>query len=150
MCTKFFKNQSLTLLNTSNTFLKKRGISLLLPFIFFSSCTQQQKSIKDLSDELASFECRAISLRNQRFELADKIRFTQDTLLNSAGDTLVLNKKLLAMDAEKQALLDKSIRLADTIGKKTAILMRDYFTDKKKEIEFYRLLEIALKKKGCK
>lgn len=89
-------------------------------------------------------------MRNQRFELADKIRFTQDTLLNSAGDTLVLNKKLLAMDAEKQALLDKSIRLADTIGKKTAILMRDYFTDKKKEIEFYRLLEIALKKKGCK
>lgn len=63
-------------------------------------------------------EVRAITLREQRFALANEIRFTQDTLLRTdSGDARAaeLEAKLKVFAARKDSLLVASLALADTI-----------------------------------
>jgi hypothetical protein len=101
-------------------------------------------------NELVDFECRAIHLRNRRFELADKIRFTQDTLLHTTGDTIQLSKRLLVFNDQKKILLANSLALADSISKETREIQQQYLIDKEKEKAFFRLMEAELKKRDCK
>lgn len=113
------------------------------------SCTHQHNELKNIVNDISNFECRAEHLKNQRFELADKIRFTQDSLPKVA-DTSILHNKLLKMDTEKQLLVTKSLQLADTIRQKMNVVMTQYFTDKQVEDSFNNMLNRALEKKGCK
>jgi hypothetical protein len=123
---------------------------LFFTVVIFLSCTGRQPKLEKLADDIAGYECRAVALRNQRFELADKIRFTQDTLLHFSGDTAVLHHKLIVMENNKQLLLTQSLQLADTISKKIDFIMSGYFNDKNNQKEFNQLLNEALKKRGCK
>lgn len=69
-------------------------------------------------ERLAEMEVRAITLREQRFALANEIRFTQDTLLRTdSGDARAaeLEAKLKVFAARKDSLLVASLALADTI-----------------------------------
>jgi hypothetical protein len=101
---------------------------------------------------MADLECRAIELKNKRFQLADNMRFAQDTLLHfkSFSDTISLQQRLKEWDIQKLSLVNESLALADSIKLQMEIIMPRYFTDKKKEQEFNRLLEEALKKNGCR
>lgn len=148
MCIKFYTIQ-LDVLHCTKIFFIQAGIYVSLSVIFLS-CSDKHQRMDKLADDMADYECRAVTLRNQRFELANKIRFTQDTILQQAGDTIPLHNKLTAMENEKQVLLVQSLQLADTIRQKVDFMLTNYFTDKSKEKEFNQLLDAALKRKGCK
>ena len=74
--------------------LKTLLYALIVLFTF--SCQKHKSDIKDLVNQFADLECRAIALREQRFDLANQMRFTQDTLLltTGKGDTTRLKVKL--------------------------------------------------------
>ncbi len=120
----------------------------VIPAFFLSACGSQP-NLQDLTNDLADVECQAIQLREQRFQLANTIRFTQDSLLKSGSDSLTWVKKLQQLDAEKQMLLAKSLQLADTITRKTNAALGN-LSDKEKQQAFSAMLDEALKKRGCK
>lgn len=120
-------------------------IYILLVFIF-SSCGNHDPNLQRLTAEIAIIECRAEKLKDHRFALADKIRFTQDTILEKSKDTIELRNQLVKMEKEKQLLLTQSLQLADTIKQKMEFLMTNYLTDKKRENEFNQFLKEEIKK----
>ena len=120
-------------------------IYILLSFIF-SSCSNHDPNLQRLTAEIAIIECRTEKLKDHRFALADKMRFTQDTILQKSKDTIELRNQLVEMEKEKQLLLTQSLQLADTIKQKMEFLMTNYLTDKKRENEFNQFLKEEIKK----
>lgn len=101
-------------------------------------------------EQLADRSCRAISIRKQRFLLADQIRFAQDTLLQtkSKADSDRLQVRLKIYLTQKPELLKQSLALADTIHRQLDSLMP--YTDKVAQKRFTKSLDSLLAKKGCK
>ncbi len=89
------------------------------PFILgcVVSCQQKQPDFKERVNKFADLECRAIGLREKRFALADRIRFTKDSLfqLTNKADTSTLHLKLETYNQDKEVMLQQSVSLADTI-----------------------------------
>ncbi len=116
----------------------------------FNSCGIHNDNLTQSINQLADLECRAINLREQRFSLANKLRFAEDSLrLKNTSTGLEVNQNMVALQLQKDSLLKNSIALADSIK----IIMEDLFakkltTDKSKK-EFNQELNKALIKKGC-
>lgn len=98
---------------------------------------------------LANRSCRAISIRQQRFALADKIRFAMDTLAHtkSKSDSVRLQSDLNKYSKQKDTLLKESLSLADTIHRQLDSIMP--YTDKVAQKRFTAKLNALLSKKGC-
>jgi hypothetical protein len=112
-----------------------------------SSSTQVNKA---KLEQLADRSCRATSIREQRYTLADKIRFTQDSLAktkNRAGSQR-LQSRLNGYLQQKDILLKASLALADTIRMQLDSLLP--YTDKAAQKRFTALLDSMMKAKGCK
>jgi len=97
-------------------------------------------------------ECRAITLREQRFALANEIRFTQDTLIRANGnvDTARLQSKLGRLNMEKERMTQQSLQLADSIKQTLDSLMSHYLTQQQDKEQFNQLLNAKLKDMHCK
>ena len=131
----------------------KAIIIIISVAIISCSCKSEHQQMNASVAAIAKLECSAISLRNQRFSLADKIRFGQDSLmsLTKAGrDTASLNKHLSALDSEKQVLHLKSVVLADSIKATMEKVMALYIGNKEEERLFNHLLDSTLKSGSCK
>ena len=115
------------------------------------SCKSGKGDIKGTVDKFADLECRAMTLREKRFELANKIRFTEDTLLHptAKADTSKLKLKLQAFNKEKDVLLKQSLSLADTIRNQLNDLMKNQLADEKDKANFDQTLKTALEERGC-
>jgi hypothetical protein len=115
------------------------------------SCKSEKKDIKGAVDKFADLECRAITLREKRFELANQIRFTEDTLTHPTAnaDTARLRLKLEGFNKEKETLLKESLSLADTIRLQLNDLMKNQLTDQKDKANFDQLLNATLEQRGC-
>lgn len=100
-------------------------------------------------NRLADRTCRAISIRQQRFDLANKIRFAQDTLALSKNknDSIRLQNCLKLYLNQKDALLTSSLQLADTIRRQLDSLVP--YTDQAAQKRFKARLDSLLKRKGC-
>jgi hypothetical protein len=101
-------------------------------------------------EQLADRSCRATDIRQQRFALADKIRFTQDSLAkakNGAGSQR-LQSRLKGYLEQKNILLKASLALADTIRVQLDSLLP--YTDKAAQKRFTAALDSIIKAKGCK
>jgi len=100
-------------------------------------------------DLLADRSCRAISIRQQRFALANKIRFATDTLASLKGkaDTMRLHNKLQVCLGQKDSLLKASLALADTIRMQLDSMMP--YSDKPAQKRFTAKLDSIIKAKGC-
>jgi uncharacterized membrane protein len=98
---------------------------------------------------LADRTCRAIGIRQQRFALADQIRFAEDTLFKtkSKSDSARLTAELAHFAGQRADLLKKSLALADTIRSQLDSIMP--FTDKVAQQRFTRKLDSLLARKGC-
>jgi hypothetical protein len=137
-------------------FKKKNSISskcfLVISTLLFYACNNTNIEKEQMVKSLADLECRAIEFKNKRFELANQIRFAQDTLLQlkTTSDTLLIQIRLKDWDNQKQLIVNQSLSLADSIKLQMQLIMARYFTDKKNEKEFNILLDAALKKKGCR
>lgn len=126
----------------------------LLLFIVAASifgCNNEKTDIKGLVDRFADLECRAMSLRERRFELANQLRFTQDTLLASTAvkDTLRLKLKLESFNKEKDILLQQSLSLADSIKNTLNDIMKNSLTKAEDKHAFNEALNQTLIEKGC-
>ena len=100
---------------------------------------------------MADIECKAIALRKQRFALADKIRFTQDTILKhtSVTDSARLELNLLFYNKEKEKLVSESLLLADTIRSRLDSLRIFIFKNSDDKNQFDQKLKEALAERGC-
>jgi len=111
-----------------------------------------QKALAAATGDLANIECRAFALRNQRFELANKMRFMQDSLagMKLPEDSAKIQQDLAKLNVKKDSILTASLHLADSIKIQLDFVMTHYLTDKEKEQEFNRELDALLTKNGCK
>lgn len=128
----------------------KLTISFFLLLIISTGCHKHQSTVSDHQlNELANCSCKAISLRKQRFELANKIRFLQDTLGDPKrkGDYPRLRADLALDLKQKDILLKSSLLLADTIHHKLDSIMP--YNDKEAQKRFTIQLKNILAKKGC-
>ena len=124
---------------------------LVISMLIIFSCNNTSSDKETMVKLLVNMECRAITLKNKRFQLADNIRYAQDTLLHykSITDTALIQIRLKDLDFQKQLIVNQSLALADSIKLQMEIIMPRYFDNKKKEMEFNMLLDEALKKNGC-
>ncbi len=115
------------------------------------SCNNKPASQLDKSrlEQLAVRSCRAKTIRKQRFILADKIRFTQDSLAKTknAADAKRFQSKLTDYLKQKSVLLKASLSLADTIRMQMDSLVP--YTDKAAQKRFTASFDSILKAKGC-
>lgn len=125
--------------------------NFLLIAVVIVSCKANKPDINLLVNNFSEIECRSISLRTQRFILANKIRYTQDTLIHTHNynDTSRLNKNLKDLSKEKENILGASLVLADSIKKQLDRIFQNHLADTAYKTKFNRLLNTTLKKKGC-
>ena len=95
---------------------------------------------------MAQVECKAIQLREQRFALADDIRFTQEKImqLKGKGDTTQLSNKLSQLYKRKEVLLTASLQLADQIKHRLDSIMTTELNSPKERSEFSIQLNNAM------
>ncbi|MCW3111088.1 MAG: hypothetical protein JWQ09_5594 [Segetibacter sp.] len=126
---------------------------LLLPVLvmFTISCQSRETDIKGMVDKFADLECRAMSLREKRFDLANQLRFTQDTLLQTTDkrDTTRLKLKLEFFNKEKDAMLQQSLSLADSIHNELSDLMKNKLANQNDKATFNQMLNNTLLQRGC-
>jgi hypothetical protein len=122
---------------------------LLLVMIAFSCHKPVAAANNAKLDELADRTCQAISIRQQRFALANKIRFTQDSLTNLKlkGDSRRLQARLKDYMLLKDSLLKSSLAMADNIRLQLDSLVP--YGDKGAQKRFTATLDSLLAKKGC-
>jgi hypothetical protein len=115
------------------------------------SCNKPASTVNTARmNQLADRSCRAMSIRQQRYALADKIRFAQDTI-GTTNDEKVkgrLQNSLKGYLVQKDSLLKVSLTLADTIHRQLDSLMP--YTDKAAQKRFTAQLDSLLAKRGCK
>lgn len=129
--------------------MKRTAFFLVL--IILTGCNKQPShTFQYRLNLLADRSCRAMSIRKQRFELANNIRFVTDTLARtkSKRDSVRLQSQLAFYNKQKGVLLKASIRLADTIHRQLDSLVP--YNDKAAEKRFTAQLHELLAKKGCK
>ena len=116
---------------------------LVISMLILFSCNNISSDKDTMVKLLVNMECRAIELKNKRFQLADNIRYAQDTLLHfkSITDTDLIQIRLKNYDIQKQLIVNYSLTLADSIKLQMEIIMPRYFNTKKMEMEFNMLLD---------
>lgn len=125
-------------------------LALFTTVCLLFSCSEAD-SLTGNINRMADLECRAMALRKERFVLADKIRFAQDTLLqkSAATDSISLQQSLVVFNEEKEKLLSQSLLLADTIHKQLDSLRKFVFKNKEEKDQFDEKLKKVLAERGC-
>ena len=124
----------------------------LLILLFASSCKSEKKKVdfSGMAQSIADIECRAISIREKRFELANDIRFIQDTLLVTKNiDSVRLKLKFAYLNNERETIISKSQLMADTIKNLIDSLSKNYLIDPASKKQFNDSLNAILAKRGC-
>ncbi|MEO6849000.1 MAG: hypothetical protein ABI203_02895 [Mucilaginibacter sp.] len=124
-------------------------VILFLVLLTAVACSNPVNNKDGRINLLADRTCRAITIRQQRFDLANKIRFAQDTLSKTKdeNDSLRLKSELDNFAEQKGTLLKESLALADTIRLQLDSIMP--YTDKAAQKRFTHSLDSLLAKKGC-
>lgn len=130
----------------------KSNIFYLACFILLVvSCNTSKPDLNKMVNDFADLECRAILLREQRFALANQIRFTEDTLLQTknAADTVRLRSNLATFAGQRETLTQHSLALSDTIRIVLDSLMQKHLPEKDDKEKFNEMLNSTLKDRGC-
>ncbi|GEO08549.1 hypothetical protein [Segetibacter aerophilus] len=124
---------------------------LLTTLLTAFSCKDEKTNVKVLVNKFADLECRAMTLREQRFELANQLRFTQDTLMQRSkqADTTRLQSRLIAFNQQKEIMLKQSLLLADSIHTSLDDIMKNQLASKSEKQAFNDMLNEALVQRGC-
>lgn len=113
----------------------------ILSVLVFVSCAERENNI-DVKN-IAKLSCTATSLKQQRFALADSIRFYEDSVLNfSKSDQFKKNrwqKILESMSERKLKLMKESRTLADALNDQIYAATRTMTLDEKRD--FNKILE---------
>lgn len=118
-----------------------------------SACSEQKPDISTIAKSFADMECRAINLKNQRYALADQMRFIQDTIIADTSSDVTkarLSEQLKALDMGKDDMVNHGLSLADTIQQTLASLIKGPLKNVEDRHKFDELLAQELQKRGCK
>lgn len=132
-------------------FSKTSAGTLVLALAIFA-CKSPRPDFETIVTDFADLECRAIELRKQRYQLADDMRFADDTLIadTSGEETKArMKEKLMKLDAGKDDLVGHGLALADTIQKTLDSLIAGPLKKIEDRKEFDKLLEAELRERGC-
>jgi len=123
---------------------------IVVPFACKRAPEDRRKLIAKV-DSFAELECRAITLREQRFELANKIRFTEDSLLKvkDVATKERLKTTLDQFNKDKKVIVKASLTTADTVQHKLQDILQNQLADQKERLAFNQLLNTTLKSMGC-
>jgi hypothetical protein len=125
-------------------------IYALISLLAFS-CQSHKANMNEIVNKFADLECRAMTLRENRFALANQLRFTQDTLLNTKTktDTARLSHNITSFNTNKEILLKQSLSLADSIKTMLNSLMKDQLATERERAKFNQMLNTTLLQRGC-
>lgn len=120
---------------------------VLLLSIVACSPSQEKNNNKLGLEQLAERSVRAMNIRSQRYTLADKIRFVQDSIAGAANGSIKerLQAELNGYLKQKDSLLKQSLALADTIRLELDTIMPDH--DKTAQKRFNHELDSLIKEK---
>lgn len=121
---------------------------------FLSACgnKEEKKPLIDPVEWMADLHCEAVELRKARFELADEMRFIQDTImLAETSDSLKikLQAKLDALEPYKDSVVTRSLDLAKIIKFKLDSLIENELELGEERKAFDERLTARLKERGC-
>jgi hypothetical protein len=92
------------------------GLLCIIPFLLSCNPNREEQRLDDDSSLLARLYCEAKTLRIQRFDLADQIRFTEESLLEGGGQGLPeLSTRLDSLKKLVIPLADQTKVLSDSI-----------------------------------
>lgn len=114
--------------------------------------TTTTKKGQDSVAIMADLHCEAVELRKVRFELADEIRFAEDTLLHlnpNDTDRVRLEHKLQALGPYTDSIVTRSLELSKIINSTLDSLMEKEFIDRVQREAFDSSLTAELSKRGC-
>lgn len=123
--------------------------------VFFLSCAQKNDvaGVDSIALKFSDLECRAYALREERFLLADKMRFAQDSIDDKSTTTFARQKlqdSLKNWLAMKQDILAQSLRLADTIKFQLDSIIKIKLRTQENLKRFDEALTIELSRRNCK
>ena len=100
-----------------NAFLSVALLSIVV--VFFTSCSTDHPEWRKEINGVAELYCQAKQLKESRFDLADSMRFIQDSLLHQKSSTdettLRWGTSLELMEERKLKLAETSRDLSDSI-----------------------------------
>ncbi|MCF8463242.1 MAG: hypothetical protein K9G41_00260 [Flavobacteriales bacterium] len=102
---------------------------------------------------MADLHCEAVSLRKARFELADKMRFMEDTLMQSSTSDsakALLRTQLDNLEPYKDSIVNRSLELSKIIKFTLDSLIEQEFTEMVQRKSFDVELAAELEKRGCR
>jgi hypothetical protein len=113
----------------------------ILTIIIFGSCTDT-RTIDLKAENFAKLECRAIKLRERRFELASEMHRLQEDSLEylASGDSLLQ----IINDVKNQSVL-----LADSIRQELDYLWATTLNSKEKRMLFHEKVKYYNTKNNC-
>ncbi len=130
---------------------------LLIIFVVAAFVACENEATKEVGEDpvqwMADLHCEAVSLRKARFELADKMRFIEDTLIlpNTSDSTkAVLQTQLNDLQPYKDSVVNRSLDLAKVIKFKLDSLIEQEFIETAQRKAFDAELAAELEKRGCK
>ncbi|TNF24369.1 MAG: hypothetical protein EP314_07930 [Bacteroidetes bacterium] len=129
-------------------------IGVILAVGTLTSCGKKDKgtSAVDPVAMMANLHCEAVQLRKARFELADRMRFIQDTLmLHTTSDSLKLSlqEQLDELEPYKDSIVTRSLDLAKVIKFKLDSLIEQELEQGTERKTFDEKLTAKLKELGC-
>ncbi|MBP9151181.1 MAG: hypothetical protein KBF73_02765 [Flavobacteriales bacterium] len=133
---------------------KLRFLSVILALATLAACENEapKEAGVDPIQLMADLHCEAVSLRKARFELADKMRFMEDTLMQpSTSDSAkaLLQSQLNDLEPYKDSVVNRSLDLAKIIKFKLDSLIEQEFTEMEQRKSFDADLAAELEKRGC-
>lgn len=121
--------------------MKKLCHFLFFCILTFVSC-KQDVDIDKLVIAFSEIQCRAITLKDKRYELADHLR-------NIEVDSILKKKEIDSLRLVIKNTKYQSLMVADSIKNKLNDLFKNELSDKEKQKEFTSRLENFITKHGC-
>lgn len=121
--------------------MKKLG-QLLFFCIFLSLSCQQGVDVDKLVVEYAKIQCRAIVLKDKRYELADHLRSIELDSINK-------KREIDSLHIVIAEIKNHSLMLADSIENRLNDLFTNELSDKNQQKEFTSKLENFITNHGC-
>jgi len=135
-------------------FSKLSLASFLLAVVVLAACESKvpEKTGADPVQLMADLHCQAVEFRKARFELADKMRFMEDTLMQVTTPDSVkerLTRELDELTPYKDSVVTGGLDLAKVIKSKLDSLIEIELTEPLERKNFDAQLTTELEKRGC-
>jgi len=121
--------------------MNKFIIIYLLIIIHFASCKEQVDYDK-LITEFADIQCRAIVLKDKRFQMADHLRSIEI-------DSIDKKKEIDSLKIAISEIKNRSLVLADSIKVKLDDILTNKLSGHDEQKEFTDRLAVYIKANGC-